>query len=81
MKKMSKMMKKVANDLLAQLDKFAASGEDVDGKDLSFKFTVTIIANAGVKFNINFRTVPKPVPNHSWSFETCLSSQGLKYLL
>ena len=39
MKKMSKMMKKVADDLLAQLDKFAATGEEVDGKDLSFKYT------------------------------------------
>merc|ERR1712012_288309 len=48
-----KMKKKVAGDLLAQLDKFAASGEEVDGKDLSFKFTVTIIANAGFGIDAN----------------------------
>merc|ERR1719322_1430606 len=46
MKKMSKMMKKVADDLLAQLDKFSTTGKEGDGKDLSFKYTVTIIANA-----------------------------------
>ena len=53
MKKMSKVMKKVADDLLAQLDKFATSGEEVDGKDLSFKYTVTIIANAGFGIDAN----------------------------
>ena len=53
MKKMSKVMKKVADDLLAQLDKFATTGEEVDGKDLSFKYTVTIIANAGFGIDAN----------------------------
>ena len=53
MKKMSKVMKKVADDLLAQLDKFAATGEEVDCKDLSFKYTVTIIANAGFGIDAN----------------------------
>ena len=39
--------------MLAQLDKFATTGEEVDGKDLSFKYTVTIIANAGFGIDAN----------------------------
>ena len=53
LKKMSKLMKKVADDLVAQLDKFASTEEEVDAKDLSMKFTVTVIANAGFGIDAN----------------------------
>ena len=53
LRKMSRLMKKVAHDLVAQLDKFASTGEDVDACDLSLKFTVTVIANAGFGIDAN----------------------------
>ena len=53
LKKMSKLMKKVADDLVAQLNKFASTGEDVDANELSLKFTVTVIANAGFGIDAN----------------------------
>ena len=53
LKKMSKLMKKVADDLVAQLDKFASTGEEVDANELSLKFTVTVIANAGFGIDAN----------------------------
>ena len=53
LKKMSKLMKKVADELVAQLNKFASTGEDVDANELSLKFTVTVIANAGFGIDAN----------------------------
>ena len=53
LKKMSKLMKKVADDLVTQLDKFASTGEEVDANELSLKFTVTVIANAGFGIDAN----------------------------
>ena len=53
LKKMSRLMNKVAEDLVAQLDKFASTGEEVDAKELSLKFTVTVIASAGFGIDAN----------------------------
>jgi len=53
LRKMSRLMKKVADELITQLNKFALSGEEVDAKDLSSRFTVTVIANAGFGIDVN----------------------------
>ena len=53
LKKMSKLMKKVCDDLIAHVDKLASTGEEVDAKQMSMKFTVTVIANAGFGIDAN----------------------------
>ena len=53
LRKMSRLMKKIADDLVNQLNKFASTGEEVDAKDLSSRFTVTVIANAGFGIDVN----------------------------
>ena len=53
LRKMSRLMKKVAEDLVTQLNKFASTGEEVDAKELSSKFIVTVIANAGFGIDAN----------------------------
>ena len=53
LRKMSRLMKRVSDVLVTQLNKFASTGEEVDAKDLSSKFTVTVIANAGFGIDVN----------------------------
>ena len=53
LRQMSRVMEKVAEDLLAQLDRYASTGEEVDAKELSLRFTVTVIANAGFGIDAN----------------------------
>lgn len=60
LKKMSKIMHKVALDLVGHLHKLAASGEEVNARELTSKFTITIIANAGFGIDANcFEDCPR----------------------
>ena len=54
------MVPKVALDLVGHLQKLASSGEEVNARDLSSKFTITIIANAGFGIDANcFEECPR----------------------
>ena len=60
LKKMSKIMHKVALELVGHLQKLATSGEEVNARELSSKFTITIIANAGFGIDANcFEECPR----------------------
>ena len=41
--------------------------------DFAFTPRDTDVADQGRKFNRHFRDVPKPVPNHAWSVQTCVN--------
>ena len=62
LKKMSKLINKVANDLVVHLEKLSYTGKEVDARELAFKFTITTIANAGFGIAAN-------------AFEDCPQSQ------
>ena len=60
LKKMSKIMHKVALDLVGNLYKLTSSGEEVNARELCSKFTITIIANAGFGIDANcFEDCPR----------------------
>ena len=53
LKHMSKIINRVANDLLAHLDKLSETGEDVNAEELSNKFTLQSIASSGFGLEVN----------------------------
>ena len=58
---------------VSKLQKLLGPGSGPDSGPDSGPTKMSIELPPGVQFNGHFRDIPKLVPNHIWSFDTCLN--------